>query len=144
MRRRSAFPVEVDRRLREVGLGQVDVDHLPIGEHAGAVRAHLEELGAVAMREGSWSGLAGTEPAAQIRARMREGVDAIAARHACETVAVVSHAGSINAYVADLLGIERDFFFPTGNTSLTLVRYGPEGRFLARLNDIAHLERVRA
>ena len=73
------LPVEVDRRLREVGLGQVDVDHLPIGEHAGAVRAHLEELGAVAMREGSWSGLAGTEPAAQIRARMREGVDAIAA-----------------------------------------------------------------
>lgn len=136
--------VNTDPRVREVGLAPPPVEHLAPEERPAAARAHLERLGLVAMRDGSWGALPGTEPAEQIRARMREGVDAIAARHAGEAVAIVSHAGSINTFVSQLLGLERDFFFPAGNTSVTLVRYGPSGRVLVRLNDTAHLERMRA
>jgi broad specificity phosphatase PhoE len=107
------------------------------------VRAHLENLAVIAMRDGSWSALPGTELAAKIRERMREGIDAIAARHPGQAVAAVSHAGSINAFVADLLGIQRDFFFPAGNTSVTVVRYTDYGKILVRLNDTAHLESLR-
>ncbi len=135
--------VETDPRLREVGLAPPPVAHLPLAERPAAARAHLERLGLVAMRDGSWDALPDTEPGEQIRARMREGVDSIAARHPGEAVAVVSHAGSINTFVAQMLGLARDFFFPAGNTSLTLVRYGAAGRVLVRLNDTAHLERLR-
>jgi hypothetical protein len=58
-----------------------------------------------------------------------------------ELVALVSHAGTINAYFAELLGTRRDFFFPTGNTSLSTVRIEDGRSLLVRLNDTAHLER---
>lgn len=135
--------VEIDQRLREVALSAPSIEHLPLSERGAVVRAHLENLAVIAMRDGSWSALPGTEPAAKIRERMREGIDAIAARHPGQAVAAVSHAGSINAFVADLLGIQRDFFFPAGNTSVTVVRYTDYGKILVRLNDTAHLESLR-
>jgi broad specificity phosphatase PhoE len=138
---RFGYAVGVDERLREVGLAHESVDHLPAHERAAAVRAQLEMLARLAMREGSWSSLPGTEAGAGIRSRMRAAVEDVSGRHPDGAVAVVSHAGSINAFVADVLEIERDFFFPTGNTSITLVRIASNRRVLVRLNDTAHLER---
>jgi broad specificity phosphatase PhoE len=97
-------------------------------------------LAKVALTEGSWASIPDVEPGAEVKARMQAAVEDIVARHPRAQVAIVSHAGSINAYLAQLLGVPRDFFFPIGNASLNSVRVDGERTLLLRLNDIAHLE----
>jgi broad specificity phosphatase PhoE len=75
---------------------------------------------------------------------MNDAIEAIIENHAGERVAVVSHAGAINAYIASLLGLERDYFFPAGNTSISVVRARDRKRLVVTLNDIAHLEYAQA
>ncbi|MHB8146727.1 MAG: histidine phosphatase family protein [Vulcanimicrobiaceae bacterium] len=132
--------VTADERLREVHIGEFDRPLDPgSGTIAGAVRARLDHLAVIALRDGGWSSIPGTEPSIDVRTRMRSAAgDAIAA-HPGKRVLLVSHAGAINAYLADLLGIECDFFFPAGNTSISVVRASSTRRLLIRLNDTAHL-----
>jgi broad specificity phosphatase PhoE len=137
------LPVRHDVRLREIHLGTESVAHLPPEERANAVRERLAGFAAMAVREGSWAGVRDCEPAAEVRARVQEAVAAIVERHPYEHVALVSHAGTINAYLAAILGTERDFFFPTGNTSLSTVRIENGRALVVRINDTAHLERDR-
>jgi broad specificity phosphatase PhoE len=54
-------------------------------------------------------------------------------------VAIFSHGGAINAFFADLLGLDRDYFFPAANTSVSVARVQGERRLLMALNDISHL-----
>jgi 2,3-bisphosphoglycerate-dependent phosphoglycerate mutase len=124
----TGLPCHEDARVREVAIAGV-----------GPVAMH--DLAEIAIAHGGWSHLPGTEPSQAIRARMREALDAIVARHTGGRVAVVSHAGAINAYVAGLLGLDSDFFFPAGNTSISIVRARDARRLLVTINDIAHLER---
>ena len=140
----EAFGIAVrhDVRLREIHLGTESVAHLPAAERADAVRARLAGFAAMAVRDGSWAGVPQSEPAESVRARVTEAVDEIALRHPYEHVALVSHAGTINAYFAAILGTDRSFFFPTGNTSLSTVRIEDGRALVVRLNDTAHLERA--
>lgn len=133
--------VRSDTRLREIHLGTESVAHLAPAERADAVRARLAAFAAMAVRDGSWAAVPGCEPPGEVRARIVEAVEEIAHAHPFETVALVSHAGTINAYFAAILGTERDFFFPTGNTSLSTVRIENGRALVVRLNDTAHLER---
>ena len=55
------------------------------------------------------------------------------------TIAVVAHGGSINAYVAHLLGTHRSLLFTIENTSITAVRVSPDGPTLVTVNDCHHL-----
>ena len=127
---RTGLAIDADARLREV-------------EIAGVGPVALHDLAEIAIARGGWSHLPGTESSEAIRTRMREAIDAIATRHAGARVALVSHAGAINAYVSMLLGLTGDFFFPAGNTSLTIVRARGDRRLLVTLNDTAHLEYAR-
>ena len=54
-------------------------------------------------------------------------------------------AGAVEGRHAQVLGLERDFFFPAGNTSITIVRVRSSDmhRVLFILNDIAHLAFMR-
>jgi probable phosphoglycerate mutase len=142
----DAFGLEVkhDVRLREINLGSESVAHVPRAERAEAVRERLAAFATMALREGSWAGIAGCEPAADVRARAGEAVEDIVRLHPDEHVALVSHAGTINAYLASVLGTTRDFFFPTGNTSLSTVRFEDGRALVVRINDTAHLEKRRA
>lgn len=119
-----------DARLREV-------------EIAGAGPVALQDLAEIAIAHGGWSHLEGTESSASIRGRMRESADAIIAACPQQRVAIVSHAGAINAYICSLLDLKGDFFFPAGNTSISTVRARDDRRLLVSLNDIAHLERMK-
>jgi len=47
----------------------------------------------------------------------------------------------INAYIAEVLGLKKDFFFPAANTSITIVRASQKHRVLYVLNDIGHIMR---
>ncbi len=117
-----------DDRLREVHIGD------------GSVAYDLASLAKIAVEYGGWSHLPGAEPSASIRERMRSAIEEFAQTYAGSRIAVVSHAGTINACIADFLGLKRDFFFPAGNTSVSTIRAHEGLRMIVTLNDTAHLQ----
>lgn len=133
---RAGVEVFEDDALREVEIGTLD--------GTMTLRERLESLAMIAMRDGTWSAIAGTEPSSAVRARMRAALHAIAARHPGERVAVVSHAGSINAYLGDCASTQHDFLFPLANASISIVRVGRSRRLVMCANDTAHLRDVPA
>ncbi|MBI3734800.1 MAG: histidine phosphatase family protein [Chloroflexi bacterium] len=96
-------------------------------------------VGAFAMRKGTFDGLPGAEPRAQFRARVRDAIDQLAADHPGERIAVCTHGGVVNVYVAVVLGLERDFFVPVANTAISVVRVRGTERIIVALNNISHL-----
>ncbi len=124
----TGLTVVRDERLREV-------------EIAGIGPVAMHDLAEIAIAHGGWSHLTGTESSHAIRERMLAAIDEIVSAHPGARVAIFSHAGAINAYVASLLRLHSDFFFPAGNTGITTIRARDERRLLVSLNDIAHLER---
>lgn len=142
---RQGLEVLIEPEIREIRLGQVG-NGLPKGvspdEYATALRARLDEIVRRVAATGYWSSIAGSEPSAEFRARVAAAIDGLAARHAGQRVALFSHGGVINAYLAITLGLERDFFFPAVNTSISVVRVKGDRRVLLGLNDICHLRDV--
>jgi 2,3-bisphosphoglycerate-dependent phosphoglycerate mutase len=140
-KRLGLLPETVDD-LREVGLGQLGPS-LPEGasptEVLQAMREHLHALGRHAARVGSWEGVPGAEPRAAFRERVRRAHDALAARHPGGRIACFSHIATINVYLAEVLGIERDFFVPLANTSISIVRVRAPRRMALAINDVSHL-----
>ena len=130
--------IAYDERMREVEIGGLDEPR-----HPAEFGAHLDRLAELAIAHGGWSQIPGSEESQSIRVRMRAAVDDIAADHPGKRVVAVTHAGTINAYLADVLGLPSDFFFPAGNTSISTVRLHRGQRLLVSLNDVAHLHAVR-
>lgn len=136
------------RRTRETaealaqatGLTIIDEARLREVEIAGVGPVAMHDLAEIAIANGGWSHLPGTESSHDVRTRMRDALNAIVAANPGGRVAVISHAGAINAYIASLLDLRSDFFFPAGNTSISIVRARDDRRLLVTLNDIAHLE----
>jgi probable phosphoglycerate mutase len=133
-------PIVANDAFKEVQMETPSLDVHPPKLRAAKMREHLEHLARIAMREGSWASVPGAESSSALRARVVDAVEALVVKHAGGNVAIFSHAGTINAYVAAILGIARDFFFPTTNTGVTIVRAFRDYRILERLNDVAHLE----
>jgi broad specificity phosphatase PhoE len=128
--------------LREVVLGALAGDGLVSAspeEAATLLRARLREIATIAVTTGQWESIPGSEPSIELRARLTATMDRIIAAHRGERVLIVSHAGAINAYLATLLGLAHDYFFPTANTSISMMRAQGTRRMLFSLNDIAHL-----
>lgn len=138
----AGLELHIEPELREVALGAIEAA-VPNGagneEIARMLRERLREIAALALGGGNWDAIPGSEPSAALRTRITTAVDDIAARHPGQRVAAVSHGGAINAYFASILGIERDYFFPAANTSISVVRIKGERRMLLALNDISHL-----
>jgi probable phosphoglycerate mutase len=138
----KGLEVQIEPGLREVELGPLHPTVAPDAtpeEYAEALKARLREIAVIAIGEGGWSSIPGSEPSAALRARVTAAVSQIVARHPGEAVALVSHAGSINAYFAAILGLQRDYFFPTANTAISVVRVKGANTLVMALNDIAHL-----
>ncbi len=136
--------VRIDDGLREVEVGHIGPD-LPLGasgeDIARALRRRLNEIAAVALTTGMWSSIPGSEGSSDLRARATDVVNRLAAGYPGQRVAMVSHGGTINAYIAAMLDVERDYFFPCANTSISVVRVKGERRLLLGLNDVAHLQK---
>jgi broad specificity phosphatase PhoE len=133
--------VILDNDLREVELGRVgdavtSDDPAVVSEQ---LRQQLRAIAHIAVGGGRWSAIPGSEPSEALRARIVAAVARIHQRYPGERVAVFAHGGVINAYFADLLGLERDYFFPAANTSVSVARILGEQRLLMALNDISHL-----
>jgi 2,3-bisphosphoglycerate-dependent phosphoglycerate mutase len=132
--------------LKEIRLGEV----LPLPQDGNdlaaltqALQARQVEIVRVAGNTGHWDAIKDSEPSQEFRKRVVDALDEIARHHVGERVLAFAHGGVVNAYVAEVLGLERDFFFPAGHTSITIVRVAGNHRVLFVLNDIAHLAHLR-
>jgi probable phosphoglycerate mutase len=133
--------------IREIRLGRIitlpepgpgeDLDIL-----TKALHERQAEITRRAAREGNWDAVGDNEPSKAFRQRVVESIDAIAQQHIGQRVLVFAHGGTINAYAAEALGLERDFFFPCANTSITIVRANGTHRVVFTLNDVGHLKLI--
>jgi len=129
------LPVQTDDRLKENDVGQLtgltglEVEQ-QFPEWIAARRASLE-----------WTPAPEGEGRDRFAGRAVAVMMDIVARHADQTVAVVSHGGTLGVYLAHLLEmpIHRSLPFQFDNTSLSIVKVGERRIRLLRLNDTAHL-----
>jgi broad specificity phosphatase PhoE len=139
---RQSLEVQLEPGIREIRLGQVG-EGLPQGvspdAYALALRERLDEIVRRVAASGYWSSIPNSEPSGEFRARVKTAIDRLAEHHVGQRVALFSHGGVINAYLAITLGLDRDFFFPPVNTSISVVRVKGETRVLLGLNDVCHL-----
>ena len=125
--------VEQLHDLREVELGE-----WAMGEFRRRAMARDPEWMAFA-RSGRWDLVPGSEGDDVFRSRVRRAVETLVEAHGGETLAIVCHGGVINAYCAEIFGLERSFFLTIENTSVTLVRVGAEQSVVMTVNDCHHL-----
>ena len=96
----------------------------------------------VAGETGHWDRIPDSEPSVAFRSRVVETVDEIVSKYIGQRVLVFAHGGVINAYIAEVLGLQKDFFFPAANTSISIVRAAStKHRVLYVLNDVGHIMR---
>lgn len=131
--RSRSLDVEIHPELEEVRLG--DWGH---GEFRRRAAVRDPEWVAWSMT-GRWDGIPGGEGDDAFRARVAGVVDDLSARHRGQTIAVVAHGGTINAYVAHLFGMHRSLVFTCENTSITALRIGDAGATIVTVNDCHHL-----
>ncbi len=138
----SMKPIIVEG-LKEIRLGAIRP--LPDDGHdLAALTKALQErqldIVRVAGEVGHFDGIPDSESSATFRKRVVETLDEIARNHIGQRVLAFAHGGVINAYVAEVLGLQKDFFFPAVNTSITIVRVSGKRRVLYVLNDIGHIK----
>ncbi|HEY5476527.1 MAG TPA: histidine phosphatase family protein [Tepidiformaceae bacterium] len=88
----------------------------------------------------------GGEAIAEVRGRTFAAIQAIAKRHAHQTVLVVSHGDALLALVAEVLAIplEKTYRLEIANCSLSELSMRGGKLALVRLNDTSHLDGLKA
>lgn len=142
-RRLELTPILVPA-IKEIRLG--DIRPLPAHSEdlsilTRALKERQADIVRIAGETGHWDNIANSEPSKAFRNRVVNAFDEIANNHVGERVIAFAHGGVVNAYAAEVLGLERDFFFPAANTSITMVRVSGKHRVLYILNDFAHIKR---
>jgi probable phosphoglycerate mutase len=90
----------------------------------------------------AWVGPEGAALRAAFRRRVVASVDRIVAAHRGQRVAVVCHGGTINAVLAEVLGLEDQLFFEPGYTSVSRVLASAGGaRQVLSVNETWHWDR---
>ncbi len=139
------LPLTLVENIKEVRLGNVaPLPTIKEGENLTALSKALQERQVEIVRKagahGNWDTIPDSEPSKEFRERVVTGIDGIASKHVGERVLVFAHGGTINAYASEAIGLQRDFFFPCANTSITLLRANGNHRVIFVLNDVAHLK----
>jgi broad specificity phosphatase PhoE len=117
-----------------------------VGEFEGLtgreVAARYPELWARLQTGTEWVPIPGAEDRAAFCERAAAAVAAIVAGHSGATVAVVSHGGTLGAYLNGVLGLDPQRYTPFtfGNASLTILEHDPARPRLVLLNSQCHLE----
>jgi 2,3-bisphosphoglycerate-dependent phosphoglycerate mutase len=130
--------------LKEIKLG--NIHPLPDDNHdlmalTKALQERQLDIVRIAGETGHWDGIPDSEQSKSFRQRVVETLDEIANKHIGQRILAFAHGGVINAYIAEVLGLKKDFFFPAANTSITIVRASDKHRVLYVLNDIGHIMR---
>lgn len=129
-------PVTLDPRLREYDAGVLNGLTWP------EIQARYPHLWHELQHSGTWVSIPGEEGNEAFHDRVAAVLDDVRAGHGDgETVAIVSHGGSLSMLLLHLLGLERGRASPFtfGNTSLSIVEFRARGPVISRLNDMCHL-----
>jgi broad specificity phosphatase PhoE len=130
--------------IQEIRLGQIrslPQDREDVAALTQALKERQVDIVRIAGTNGHWDAIENSEPSKEFRQRVVTAMDEIASKHIGQRVIVFCHGGVINAYAAEVLGLEKDFFFPAANTSITVVRVAGKQRVLYVMNDIAHVRK---
>lgn len=130
--------------LKEIRLG--NIRPLPDDGHdlaalTKALQERQVDIVRVAGEVGNFDTIPDSESSSTFRKRVVETLDEIARSHIGQRVLAFAHGGVVNAYVAEVLGLQKEFFYPAANTSITIVRVSGKRRILYVLNDIGHIWR---
>lgn len=129
--------------LKEIKLGNfrpLPQDRQDLAALTKALQERQLEIVRVAGETGHWDRIPDSEQSMTFRSRVVETLDEIVSKHIGQRILAFAHGGVINAYIAEVLGLEKDFFFPAANTSITIVRVASKKhRVLYVLNDIGHI-----
>jgi probable phosphoglycerate mutase len=131
---RLGLTPSVEPALREVHLGEWE---------AGEYRRNMSERTPIAVQifaEERWDVIPGAEPDAAFSARVRDGIERIAARHPDQLVAVFTHGGVIGAALAAAARSRPFAFVGADNGSISELVVTEERWTIRRFNDTAHLE----
>ncbi len=91
---------------------------------------------------GDYTAIGGPDPA-HFRQKIVDAFERMIAAHPSQNIAVVCHAGVINAYFAHVLGIDKAIFFGPTYTSINRVLANSKGlRGVHSLNETAHLRHL--
>jgi len=132
--RTLGMEVVVEPDLREVFLGEWE---------GGLLRKMMVEQGPLARRvveEQRWEIVPGAESAATFSGRVRRGLEAVAAAHPDERVAVFTHGGVIGEVLAQVTGSAPFAFTGADNGSISEVVVDGPRWVVRRFNDTAHLD----
>ena len=143
--RLSLTPIIVDG-IKEIKLGNIrplPEDKNDLEALYQALHERQRDIVRLAGESGHWDAIPDSEPSQAFRQRVVAAFDEIASRHIGRRVVAFAHGGVVNAYAAETLGLERDFFFPAANTSITVIRVTGNKRVLYILNDIGHIRRTQ-
>jgi probable phosphoglycerate mutase len=129
------LPVAIDDRLKEIDVGVMT------GLVWDEIAAQHPEFASRWHEEGWAAAIEGGETQAAFRARVTAAMQVIVDQHADQSVAVVAHGGTINAYLSTRLNLSltRRSPFHFGNTSLSVVEINQRSFEIVTLNDAHHL-----
>lgn len=131
--RRRGMELEVHPALEEVRLGEWSKGELRRRAASG------DPAFLAWSRTGRWDGIPGGEGDTAFRGRVTEVISRLATHHSGEAIAVVAHGGTINAYLAEVLGIERSIWMSVENTSISVIHLTTYGPHVVTVNDCHHL-----
>ena len=123
----------VEPELREVFLGDWE---------GGEFRKRLADADPIAMRmatEQRWDVIPGAEPQEVFGARVRLGIERIAAAHPDQLVVAVVHGGVIGEVIGQATGAKGFAFTGADNASLSHVVVTPDRWIVRCYNDTTHL-----
>jgi probable phosphoglycerate mutase len=132
VRRLGLEPV-VEPRLIEIDLGDWE---------GGEYRRRVAAKDPIALRvtaEQRWDVIPGAERMERFAARVRDGIEAVAAAHPDQTVVVVSHGRTIGQALAEASG-SRPLAFAPDNGSISEIVVSGDEWALRRFNDVGHLD----
>src|SRR5581483_2102782 len=130
--------------IKEIRIGEIRPLPADLNDLQALTKALQErqiDIVRIAGEEGNWDAIKNSEPSKEFRHRVVTAIDDIASKHGGQRVLLFAHGGVINAYAATELGLEKDFFFPCANTSITIARVAGPRRVLYVMNDAAHVKR---
>lgn len=127
----------VEADLREVHLGEWEL--------GGVFRQMMAERHPITLEmiaSQRWDAVPGAESNEALAARVRAGIERIAAAHPDGRVVAVAHAGVIATAAALATRSEPFAFITVDNASVTTIVVAGERWVLRRFNDAAHLEQM--
>jgi 2,3-bisphosphoglycerate-dependent phosphoglycerate mutase len=125
------------------GLGEVQIlKNLPSGKTLTDIMCP-EDWNIAAQQfvaSGRWDSFPVSEGSAEFRSRVRATLDHIIGDHKTGVTCVVTHGGVINAGLAELLGIQRDYFFRPAHCSISRIAVNYERCVVISINEVCHIE----